>query len=92
MTEELDDRSEVLTSEDLQRRFKIPRSSQKDLRARGGFIPHFRVGRRVLYRKDAVVQWVAEQEAKARGIGDVAVVSHPSSSDDIATRSDDSRE
>ncbi len=32
-----------------------------------GFIPHFRVGHKVLYRRDAVVRWVQEQESKATG-------------------------
>jgi hypothetical protein len=41
------------------------RQTQMDLRARGGFIPHFFVGHKVLYRKDAVLSWIQEQESKA---------------------------
>jgi hypothetical protein len=41
-----------------------------DLRARGDFIPHFFAGHKVLYRKEAVLRWIAEQEAKARGLDD----------------------
>jgi len=66
MIDELDE-SAVLTTRDIERLLKIPRQTQMDLRARGGFIPHFFVGHRVLYRKEAVLQWVAEQEAKAVG-------------------------
>lgn len=66
MIDELDE-SAVLTTRDIEKLLKIPRQTQIDLRARGGFIPHFFVGQRVLYRKEAVLQWVAEQEAKAVG-------------------------
>ena len=66
MIDELDE-SAVLTTRDIEKLLKIPRQTQIDLRARGGFIPHFFVGHRVLYRKEAVLQWVAEQEAKAVG-------------------------
>ena len=68
MIDELDE-SAVLTTRDIEKLLKIPRQTQIDLRARGGFIPHFFVGHRVLYRKEAVLQWVAEQEAKAVGAG-----------------------
>ena len=66
MMDELDE-SAVLTTRDIEVQLKIPRQTQMDLRARGGFIPHFFVGHRVLYRKEAVLQWIAEQEAKAVG-------------------------
>jgi len=66
MIDELDE-SAVLTTRDIEKLLKIPRQTQNDLRARGGFIPHFVVGHRVLYRKEAVLRWIAEQEAKAVG-------------------------
>jgi hypothetical protein len=66
MIDELDE-SAVLTTRDIEKVLKIPRQTQMDLRARGGFIPYFFVGHRVLYRKEAVLQWIAEQEAKAVG-------------------------
>jgi Helix-turn-helix domain len=66
MIDELDE-SAVLTTRDIEKLLKIPRQTQMDLRARGGFIPHFFVGHRVFYRKEAVLQWIAEQEAKAVG-------------------------
>ena len=65
----LDDESAVLTTRDIEKLLKIPRQTQMDLRARGGFIPHFFAGHKVLYRKDAVRRWIEEQEAKAAGGG-----------------------
>jgi hypothetical protein len=49
---------------------KIPRKTQMDLRAKGGFIPHFRAGHEVLYRREAVLRWIDEQESKATGDAD----------------------
>jgi uncharacterized C2H2 Zn-finger protein len=66
-----DEQAEVLTTRDLEKMLKIPRKTQMDLRARGGFIPHFFCGHKVLYRKEAVLRWIAEQEAKTGGIVDV---------------------
>jgi Helix-turn-helix domain len=62
-----EEQAEVLTTRDLEKRLKIPRKTQIDLRARGGFIPYFPVGHKVLYRRDAVLRWVQEQECKATG-------------------------
>jgi len=62
-----EEQAEVLTTRDLEKMLKILRKTQMDLRARGGFIPHFRVGHKVLYRRDAVLRWVQEQESKATG-------------------------
>ena len=62
-----EEQAEVLTTLDLEKMLKIPRKTQMDLRARGGFIPHSRVGHKVFYRRDAVVRWVQEQESKATG-------------------------
>jgi hypothetical protein len=61
-----DEQAEVLTTFDVEKKLKIPRKTQMDLRARGGFIPHFFAGHKVLYRKEAVLRWIAEQEAEAR--------------------------
>jgi uncharacterized C2H2 Zn-finger protein len=65
-----DEQAEVLTTRDLETMLKIPRKTQMDLRAKGGFIPHFYAGHKVLYRKEAVLQWVREQESKATGGAD----------------------
>ncbi len=65
-----DAQAEVLNTHDLEKMLKIPRKTQMDLRARGGFIPHFYCGHKVLYRKKAVLQWIQEQESKATGATD----------------------
>ncbi|HEX3731960.1 MAG TPA: helix-turn-helix domain-containing protein [Mycobacteriales bacterium] len=54
----------------LEKLLKIPRQTQMDLRARGSFIPHFFVGHKALYRKEAVLRWIQEQESKAAGGAD----------------------
>lgn len=43
--------AEVDTPEDIERVYKIPKSTQAYLRMRGTFIPYFRVGRKVRYFK-----------------------------------------
>jgi Helix-turn-helix domain len=60
-----DEQAEVLTPRDLGKMLKISSQTQVDLRARGGFIPYFFVGRKVLYRKEAVLRWIEEQESIA---------------------------
>jgi Helix-turn-helix domain len=60
-----DEQAEVLTPHDLEKMLKIPRKTQVDLRARRGFIPYFFVGRKVFYRKEAVLRWIQEQESIA---------------------------
>lgn len=58
--------NQVLTPLDVEVEFRVPRSSQKKQRALGAFIPHFRVGRRVYYRRVAVEQWIAQREIASR--------------------------
>jgi hypothetical protein len=65
-----DEQAEVLTTRDLEKMRKLPRKTQMDLRARGSFIPHFFAGRKVLYRKEAVLRWIQEQESKMSGGAD----------------------
>ena len=65
-----DEQAEVLTTRDLEKMLKIPRKTQMDLRARGGFIPHFYAGHKIFYRREAVLRWVQEQESKATGAPD----------------------
>jgi hypothetical protein len=54
-----------MTPLDVENEFRIPRSSQKKGRAKGSFVPYFRVGRRVYYRRSALEAWIAEQEQRA---------------------------
>jgi hypothetical protein len=49
---------------DVEVEFLIPRSSQKKGRATGSFASHFRVGRRVYYRRCALEDWIATQEGR----------------------------
>ncbi|MCT6733550.1 MULTISPECIES: DNA-binding protein [Rhodococcus erythropolis group] len=58
---------QVLTPLDVEVEFRIPRSTQKKQRALGTFAPHFRVGRRVYYRRSILATWMAEQEQKTAG-------------------------
>ena len=44
---------------------------QRAHRAAGDFVPHIRIGDRIFYRRSTVEKWLAEQEAKASGGGDV---------------------
>jgi hypothetical protein len=61
--------AEVVTPRDVETIWRVPRSSQKKWRALGSFVPHFRVGRRVYYRRAAVEQWIAQQEIASGGDG-----------------------
>jgi helix-turn-helix protein len=58
---------EILTPLDVEIEFRVPRSSQKKARANGDFVPYFRVGRRVYYRRSALEAWMAEQEQQVAG-------------------------
>ena len=59
--------SEIVTPLDVETVWRVPRSSQKKQRALGTFAPHFRVGRRVYYRRAAIEQWIAQQERTCQG-------------------------
>ena len=60
---------EIVTPLDVETVWRVPRSSQKKQRALGTFVPHFRVGRRVYYRRAAIEQWIAQQERASQGGG-----------------------
>ena len=51
-------------------RYGIPISTQREYRNRGTFAPFIRVGRRVLYRPEAIEQWIRDQETKIREGGE----------------------
>ncbi|MDI9947415.1 DNA-binding protein [Rhodococcus sp. IEGM 1302] len=59
--------NQVLTPLDVEAEFRIPRSTQKKQRALDTFAPHFRIGRRVYYRRSALVAWIAKQEQQTAG-------------------------
>jgi hypothetical protein len=61
---------DVLTPLDVERKFRIPRSTQKKARANGSFAPHFCVGRRIYYLRASFENWIADQErSEATGGG-----------------------
>jgi hypothetical protein len=62
----LDD--EVLTPEDLERRYKIKLGTQKALRARGQ-VPFLRLGggRLIRYRRSAIEAWLSAHAVPAGG-------------------------
>ena len=61
---------EIVTPLDVETVWRVPRSSQKKQQALGTFAPHFRVGRRVYYRRAAIEpQWIAQQERASQGGG-----------------------
>jgi hypothetical protein len=58
----------VVTPHDVVRIWLIPLSSQKKQRDLGTFARHYRVGKRVYYRRAAVEQWVLDQENASAGV------------------------
>jgi hypothetical protein len=66
------DDDEMLTPMDLKRlKPKFGLALQRKQREAGEFIPHIRIGNRYFYRRSSVEKWLAEQEAKASGGGNV---------------------
>lgn len=57
--------AEFITPRDLDECFGIPESTQRLFRARGDFVPHYRVGRRVMYRRAEVAQWVEDRRQES---------------------------
>jgi hypothetical protein len=55
-------RAEALTPRDVEAIYLIPTSSQKKARAKGTFVPYYRVGRRIYYLRSSIEAWLAEQQ------------------------------
>ena len=53
--------TDVLTPLDVERKFRIPRGTQKKARANGSFAPHFCVGRRIYYLRASLEKWIADR-------------------------------
>ena len=67
MTDETD---EVFGLDDLHKWIPIPRRTiTNGIREGRDLPPHFRVGRKILFRKALLLKWIEEQEAKARIYG-----------------------
>lgn len=58
-------RADALGRNDLRAKFGWSISSQKRAQAAGKFPPCYRIGRRLYWREETVIAWLAEQEAKA---------------------------
>jgi hypothetical protein len=58
-------RDDALGREDLRTEFGWSLSAQQRARERGDFPPGYRMGGRLYWRRDVVLAWIAEQEAKA---------------------------
>ena len=54
---------QILAEKELAVRLHLPYSTIRKMRIGGG-LPHFRVGRRVFYRLEAVENWMMGEEAR----------------------------
>ncbi len=57
----------VMTVDDVHDELGIAISTQRLWRAEGRFVPWFYAGKRLVYRRELVERWVAQQEASAAG-------------------------
>lgn len=64
---EASDMPDAYTPLDIERKYRIPRSTQKRARAAGTFAPYYAVGSRVYYLRSTFEQWIAVQEQAAAG-------------------------
>ena len=58
----------ILTVSEVRDEYGIPISTQRLWRAEGRFVPWYRAGTRIVYRRELVEQWVADQEQKQPAI------------------------
>jgi Helix-turn-helix domain len=56
--------SRILTVNEVRDEYGIPISTQRLWRAEGRFVPWYRAGARIVYRRELIEQWVEEQEQK----------------------------
>jgi hypothetical protein len=56
----------ILTVDEVRDEYGIPISTQRLWRAEGRFVPWYRAGTRIVYRRELIERWVEEQEQKAR--------------------------
>ena len=54
----------ILTAYEVRDQYGIPISTQRQWRAEGRFVPFFRAGARIVYRRELIERWIAEQEEK----------------------------
>jgi len=65
-----DEKRQLLTRNELLAEYGFADSSERRARARGKFIPHVQIGRKVFYRRQAVEAWLIQQEYDAQQAGD----------------------
>jgi DNA-binding transcriptional MerR regulator len=58
----------VLTVAEVRDEYGIPISTQRLWRAEGRFVPWYRAGTRIVYRRELVERWIEEQEQKEQAI------------------------
>jgi len=54
----------ILTVYEVRDEYGIPISTQRLWRAEGRFVPWYRAGTRIVYRRELIERWVEEQERK----------------------------
>jgi hypothetical protein len=54
----------IVTVNEVRDEYGIPISTQRLWRSEGRFVPWYRAGTRIVYRRKLVEQWVEEQEQK----------------------------
>lgn len=54
----------IMTVDEVHDEVGIAISTQRLWRAEGRFVPWYRVGKRIVYRRELVERWVAQQERK----------------------------
>lgn len=65
----IDEADQVIGLDDLHKWIPIPRRTITNQIREGRDLPaHFRVGRKILFRKSVVQAWIERQERKAQGV------------------------
>ena len=76
----------ILTVEEVQDEYGIPISTQRLWRNEGRFVPWYRAGTRIVYRRELIERWVEEQEQKAQATRRGRAGSNDSVAGDLVTR------
>jgi hypothetical protein len=55
----------VLTRQQFLAEYNFPDCTERKRRSGGNFAPHFRIGRRIYYRRKSVEAWISSQESRS---------------------------
>ena len=66
----MDAHKEFVTVRDVTDVYNVPESTQRLLRQGDEFIPHYKVGRRIMYRRDDLEAWFSARAKDARDCAD----------------------